>query len=1659
MTPTDWYSQAEMQGRIARLVARGFDCTSAGGGLDGLRYAEFEFQVYSMNAQWLARRSGDVWSRAPDQSACVYLRGAAGKRQPAEPWNATWEKCLLRWEGHVDPDHDQHPTEEPYACPVVIDRVQCDDEYPSEQTDSGDLEAANVWTITRADAGGFYFVRDFSGMFEISGTDPAYRSTKQWPVPDAMFEPDWLYAKRRSFMQVLPYEGEAGVAVQPWRVCEMLPALIGVDKQHVQQDDQWRRLFRLIRCMADVESDGYFDRLQGYDEGNLSIPLYHYTLDKKAADKGANSELGAVLAWLKCVDSALAARMASLGLSNVGKEWVDDNGWGKGYEAGSGSSMAAGPAGARVVSSAKVGAGGNIEWLRRPHFHYRVAMLLRTVPAIRVALWKMAVHRLRNIAWAECKLPRDLAGRRVLGRILTSEQAIAIALRLHIWLPGTLNNKVAPAIATAWKQATDATPDGDPARRQAIFEQAFCDHFVKKEPHGSNLNKVWRWPTGISSFPARLRQAHLEGDDDPPASAAMLPPLSRAPYSSPFWKKNPDQHGAPIFADPVDLVDRDPRRDFKGEGHPAASSRYTQATPTDDFGAFGTAVGLPASLRGPDAGTATFEQRVREALAVRAAQWVLVDGVLRPNPEVETRRPHSDGGQYWARRRLYEMRRDRVASALRFTTGAAAPAPHDSLWALDAAPGQTVRVFDWRDGTQGPGVAFASTDAAGVVTSLDRSESCAVAVRANFGIFATDLAVKTFDAFALALGSGAGVTHVDQFRAEPTTDGWQVALGGVRQRFSAKANGPARASEWGFLVEFLAWRYGRKGSADGWTGGPFDQLRMLGFDAWVPQASAGNPAFLRQPWPAAALGSGKAPNGGLDGMKLVAVPRLWRAPRPHAVPTETQVAAAMLTWPSLYRLRAMFQVSAQARRGLYDVWRIGMRAVLGLKPRILRQVFGPGATMYRLFQMPETIGALACWRYFDAGHLKRHFEASKEFASGARAWRDSDAGHADYTQWTWEHERAFFWDVVVASLPAGSLRDTLARLRPAAASVRTYQGQLAQVLDLDGLDEVPPPLADNEYQPVLLKQGGPSVGFGLLATELPPAALFAEQGVDYLVGGLVPVLHANGALQGVPLMLPEPVRVRLTQPAETHTSVTLHMDRDSAGTAHDFADLDLLEPFTIEADVSSWLGELADGLALTLVAEAQAANGGASVLRLALRLAAPWLHKPIVWAHEIGSINGIGLSAERLVWKTDFAGLADAGGLPLKVDPPATVELAIGLAGGTPSAVLRIVTGGVTVNLGSPIASLVLKAGDGLGFEADLVAGKARVVGVQGASVSLLLELAALVEKGMARLVPTDVRKGVRVPPFNILFNPFGGAPPPAAAVAAGVDAIDLSVPSAPRIAASLFRSGPASWGAQPECALLDFAPDWLAGLTQTRDALLKLADAPLVVNPADGQPVELTLPVTFEVGPMRAAARLRAGCAVDADGYLALTGNSFACALSDLHLTFDVDATPVDLGGVLELRLPRQIEANLRLDGTAPASCLSFELKTDDPVTISIPREQGFVFVVSELLLGSAGLTLTAQVRKGPAQVEIPVLDQSLTVRESDGEIGRFRIDRGRLVSASLAAQVRLRVFDDAQGVLTLRMTQNEGGWRRWPSSTSAWTRCSTCARCTCRCWSTAST
>lgn len=1637
---------------------------------DELVYALLEFQLYTkwaprlgvVQKDVLTPSSADIRQKLDDELTKALRPEDA---EPSGTWNDVWEACLERWEEATSPPSDNNG-HDGYRCPVQIERLtDVTKKKVNEGSDLNDFNAdnGNVWhRFGPEDAGKIFSARDVSGWFPVGQEDTAFTADDvSQPNPytppagmlDAagMVNADWLYS-RRPFARGVTWlvnkkPRDWGPVVIPWEGVELRPKILGdVDRERIKTDQRWASIFKIVRAVAQAESRASADMMQAYDDAYLSLPFFQNAAANQG-EKPTPNELAGHLVWLEHEPNRPPderKRFANLRLRPVSVSWTDTGNIGKDYETGSGEdrcnaqgavSMLARPTDAMAYKA-------SLDLLRRPHMVYRFAMHLRTVRTTRQAMWRFAVHRLRQLVWLRIPDREDVpvAWRdRPLGEIVRSELALTLILRYAVKRPGFImsNNSgsrevyVATSVGkkkqhallawmkSAWSLA-NASEDQFEARlitllegKEKYFPAQNATGIVLPEEIGETPAKI----AGVVEWHKNLGAFHLDASEVHGGLA-----LQRTPGSSPFVKQ---------VAGKWHLQDALDAWWTTADGHPPPAHAPTYLTPEGlrkKAEQIGIVPGLPTDA-GKVAAPVEHAQITREIHAAASCGYARADnGNIINTQHAHQLKSHGAFNQRWSRLHLHDfLVHARRPALLCGTDNASPPSAKTALWRLDAQPDSTVYAFDARGGKDSPAVQLGRFDSAA-------KRAISLGDSATFSIPAGDPGQRTFRVFQAAT---APAPAPDSF--EITVDAKNLAIrwGTLRHTFPAgQAAKGTGASEIGLFLELLAWRAqsDHANAAVVWR-----YLRESGFDqldrTQENQFFSFTPGLTPDPW-----------------FPWLA-PRLWNPQdKQRKTPaTNAEIGLALLSWPALHRLRSLLRDSALARTAMWDVWRIQFRGMLGSEIPGLGFTKPPRPRVFDLFQSEAALSALAYWAYTDGRSLKKALY-SGAFGQKVRAWIRDNANRKDVPAWTNEDEVAVLWDFLVMQLPDGALRKHLIPLRPAVAPQRNYQPDLSTLIYLDGLEGTEWPgggavktsgflmvtPGTNQYGLALLTAALPSDA-GTLATAASRLAALSGQndGTTYWITGIAPVHAMAGAgLRGAAFMLPAPVQVSI-KAGSAVSRIGLFAGGASPEEIVDIPQGELLSGFSAEIDITPWIGGLGNGVVLTLLVATDLTEQGYE-LRLGGRLGLPWLRTAIDYPlTRVAQIEDIVFDFSRRQVQWNFAAGKVLSSLPFRAN--GALELTLGLDNDlSPVASLSGRIDALEVQLGSPIASLGIRPavqGENLTFTADLTADATslELETPAAVSVTLRLELAAYSKaEGSTRVVPTlNVRPDAKP-------RASGEATPAALEDLLSPIVIDMGEVTAtadrlyfaagyPRVPAWLFSgSKPRPAMNAAKFAVLDIARQWFV---QDVGQLLFSVAGNVSTDPSP-QDLSLTLPLVFSIAGqgiddvlVAETANVVARCSV-ASGYLVLRPEAFACELSSLELTFSVPdkARTISLASIAQVKLPQTLHAKLNFAGKDDA------LRFHDTLELRIPADGGFVFDLSDFSLGAAGVTLTGTVRQGQATIsELPSLSSELNVRPASGTAGEIRIVRGRLVSASIAADARLRFFDDADGLLSLTLFQDQ--------------------------------
>jgi peptidoglycan hydrolase-like protein with peptidoglycan-binding domain len=402
-----------------------------------------------------------------------------------------------------------------WRCPVVVEIWYKN--FNKKIVNQPDGTPQNIWLTEQFnDKKARIFVRDFSGYYIPADTiRDDYRRYDDFLPNRPRDERDKLI--------VLGIALKGGplsdVPNNVWYPeTEILPDNL-VGKALNQLTAEELSTYKVIRTAAEQECIGYFDCINAWDDAVISLGPCHWTL--------LLGELGAFLAYLKYQDeSAFKKAIGFFGIQ-IDKDWFEGAGAANGeslfnsgmraYAAWPSQNTEAGDY--ETIAKYNKQAGFKREetkkyanYFKTWHWFYRFVMASRTIEGFRRCMWDMARIRLRDILstpWSKETDPNGGAGdrRTKIGDVYTSEKAVALLLRYHIWRPASivLNGKVSnlaasksnpPPLQQAYQRAVERAgnnPPSQPDLVNAIIE--VVTNWVGNKPADLDSKEGKEWQT------------------------------------------------------------------------------------------------------------------------------------------------------------------------------------------------------------------------------------------------------------------------------------------------------------------------------------------------------------------------------------------------------------------------------------------------------------------------------------------------------------------------------------------------------------------------------------------------------------------------------------------------------------------------------------------------------------------------------------------------------------------------------------------------------------------------------------------------------------------------------------------------------------------------------------------------------------------------------------------------------------------------------------------------------------------------------------------------------------------------------------------------------------------------------------------------------------
>jgi peptidoglycan hydrolase-like protein with peptidoglycan-binding domain len=418
-----------------------------------------------------------------------------------------------------------------WRCPVVIGA------WTPPATATAEFQGHNnIWLpLEVASTDPRMYARDFSGYYDFAS-----------PRPDALLAVGTYTATA---------EGNGPYSVPPSHALVEVrsTSLLGRTEANLANAAE-RSTFKVVRAVAEVECNGYYDSFNGYDSAILSIGLFHWTIGRPTHNDvlERDGELPGLLAYLRFINPASYHRVLGTFGTGVNREWVDSEGNWNGqellkserrkYSAWLTLQQETGPY-AEVARSLD-----EANYFRTWHWFYRFEMAVRSDRGFQAAMWDYARIRLRDITSIPWGVPTVVAeqlnadgtvddgtgGRRsaTVGDVFTSEKAIALLLRVHVLnaVPRVLSNKRAgQALRFALRDAKVAQPglswESPPSTWTTPQETALSAALLPLlkagfgEWHQTSIDNVANYPTWSAA--SNPRKFAMKPEDVDPANPAL----------------------------------------------------------------------------------------------------------------------------------------------------------------------------------------------------------------------------------------------------------------------------------------------------------------------------------------------------------------------------------------------------------------------------------------------------------------------------------------------------------------------------------------------------------------------------------------------------------------------------------------------------------------------------------------------------------------------------------------------------------------------------------------------------------------------------------------------------------------------------------------------------------------------------------------------------------------------------------------------------------------------------------------------------------------------------------------------------------------------------------------------------------------------------------
>lgn len=336
-----------------------------------------------------------------------------------------------------------------YRCPVVIEAWSVNQSGARTALSDG---GSNLWKHDSfTSSAPRIFARDFTQYYTYPATRPAsqYHAIGYYDTqggPNATQKHSWA--------------PEAEMTVEN---------MLGAPADPQQLNTAPLSTYRVVRVVAEAECYGRFDVINAWDNSLVSAGPCHWTMGASNGNEYDKAEFPAFIAYLAGRSEAgFSQAFKNFGLYPEYKWGHEDiyssstrtyNSW---LKLTNETHVPSQPTHAETEFNPLLKAKTEAAYLKGWHWVYRISMAGRTIPEYRHAMWEMAKQRIRDIRnrSVSFQVGTDTINS-TLGEVFTSEKAVAILLRWHVFRPSHVVNPAYDRVTAAIQGAINSNPSID----------------------------------------------------------------------------------------------------------------------------------------------------------------------------------------------------------------------------------------------------------------------------------------------------------------------------------------------------------------------------------------------------------------------------------------------------------------------------------------------------------------------------------------------------------------------------------------------------------------------------------------------------------------------------------------------------------------------------------------------------------------------------------------------------------------------------------------------------------------------------------------------------------------------------------------------------------------------------------------------------------------------------------------------------------------------------------------------------------------------------------------------------------------------------------------------------------------------------------------------